>query len=159
MFMYTTSLPYLASIIRLTFTDTVIAKPSVVWLSTCEMYYLSQLMVHIADLDGRLLNNSLDDENRLCLRYNPTTSWTNYAQIRCLLATSTSASAPCTSMHRYGCNRALQNVIRLVKQLKQHEFLSFEALLGVSRSIPGNSGVTNIITRLLGHAPLRCFQA
>lgn len=125
----------------------------------CQVY-VSQLTAHIANLDCRLANESLDYENRLCLRYGSIVSWTNYAHIRYLLASTSStlasASAPCVPRYFYECNGALQRVTSLIEQLNRCAFLSLEALLGVSsthetsRASHDSTSPDNLVVRSCG---------
>lgn len=97
--------------------------------------FVSQLKAHIIDLDSRLINDSYDEESRSSLHYSCIVSWTNYAHVRYLLATSPSTSHSSASIYCYECNGALQRVIRLVGQLKRYDFLALEALLGVRQTL------------------------
>lgn len=69
-----------------------------------------------------------DDESQVSLRYSAIISWTNFAQIRYVLAESPTSSS---ARFRDECAEALRRVIRLVEEMKPSDFLTLEALLVV----------------------------
>lgn len=96
---------------------------------------MSHLTAHLADLTTRLAGGQemQDEESKVTLRFSAIISWTDFAQLRYILATT----SPDLRFHNE-CTEALRRVVRLVEEMRSTEFLSLEAiLLGVSTLILG----------------------